>query len=295
MQGFRLTDRDIECFKEFFNYNALTATQLVNLEFFPNEKKARERLAMLHQGGYLDYCDKPYFGCGRPERLYYLKQRKANEILQLLGYPRDEACLTKPSAYSPLLLHQLAITDFVICVRQACKQCGNYEAKIIPEYKQLPGKVTKLKKSIAQSVVIEGVDTEIIPDGLICLNRKQETAKSLLFFEIYRGTQTLEGGKQNIRSKIEAYVAYWEQGLYKDFADLFSYDFKGFRVLLIVQPVSYLGNLKEICSHIAPAGLFWLALSEHISPDSFFKPIWHVSGETELKALARKEKNEKAA
>jgi len=288
MHGFRLTDRDITCFKELFNYKALTATQLVNLDLFPNEKKARERLIMLHQEGYLDYCDKPYFGRGRPEHVYYLKQRKANEILQLLGYPHDEACLMKPSAYSPLLLHQLAITDFVICVRQASKQCGNYEAKIIPEYKQLPGKVTKLKKSITQSVVIKGVDTEIIPDGLICLNRKQETAKSLLFFEIYRGTQTLEGGKPNIQSKIEAYVAYWEQGLYKDFADLFSYDFKGFRVLLIVQPVSYLENLKEICSQIAPAGLFWLALNEQISPVTFFKPIWYVSGEEGLKALVRK-------
>ena len=288
MQGFRLTDRDIACFKEFFNYNALTATQLVNLELFPNEKKARERLVMLHQEGYLDYCDKPYFGCGRPERLYYLKQRKANEVLQLLGYPRDEACLTKPSAYSSLLLHQLAITDFVICVRQACKQSGTYEARIIPEYKQLAGKVTKLKKSIAQSVVINGVDTEIIPDGLICFCRKQEAAKSLLFFEIYRGTQTLEGRKQNIRNKLEAYVAFWEQGLYKDYADLFSYDFKGFRVLLIVQPVSYLENLKKICSQIAPAGLFWLVLNEQISPNTFFEPIWHVSGEAELKALVRK-------
>lgn len=287
MQGFRLTDRDIACFKEFFNYNALTARQLANLELFPNEKKARERLLMLHQEEYLDYCDKPYFGRGRPEHLYYLKQRKANEILQLLGYSH-EACLTKPSAYSSLLLHQLAVTDFAICLRQACSQCGSYEAEIIPEYRQIAGKVAKLKKSIAQSVVVNGVDTEIIPDGLICFCRKQEAVKSLLFFEIYRGTQTLEGGKQNIRNKIEAYVAFWEQGLYKDFAGLFSYDFKGFRVLLIVQSVSYLENLKKICSQIAPAGLFWLALSEHISPDTFFKPIWHVSGETEFKALVRK-------
>ena len=289
MQGFRLTDRDIACFKELFNYNALTATQLVNLELFPNEKKARERLILLHQEGYLDYCDKPYFGRGRPEHVYYLKQRKVNEVLQLLGYSRDEVCLMKPSAYSPLLLHQLAITDFVICVRQACKQSGSYEVNIIPEYKQITGKVTKLKKSIAQSVVINGVDTEIIPDGLICLSRKQEVVKSLLYFEIYRGTQTLEGGKQNIRSKIEAYAAYWEQGQYKDFAGLFSYGFKGFRVLLVVQTVSYLENLKKICSQVAPAGLFWLTLNEQIRPDTFFKPIWHVSGEGMLRAIVKQE------
>lgn len=98
----------------------------------------------------------------------------------------------------------------------------------------------------------------------------------------------MEGGKQSIRNKIGAYVSFWEQGLYKDFADLFSYDFKGFRVLLIVQSASYLENLKKICSQIAPAGLFWLALREHIIPTTFFKPIWCVSGEAGLKALVRK-------
>lgn len=296
MQGFRLTDRDIACFKEFLNYHGLTAAQLVKLELFPNEKKARERLAVLHQEGYLDYCDKPYFGRGRPEHVYYLKKRKTREVLQLSGYSRAEYHSMKPSAYSPFLLHQLAITDFSICVRQACRKSGSYEAIIIPEYKQLYGKTFKLRKSIAQRVVVNGVDIELIPDGLICLSNKQQTAKSLFFLEIYRGTQGLDSEKKGIREKVEAYTAYWEQGLYKDFAEVFSYDFKGLRVLLVVEPVLYLEKLKEICSQIVPVGLFWLALSEHISPDSFFKPIWHVSGETELKALVRKAgNNEKTA
>lgn len=295
MQGFRLTDRDIDCFKEFLNYHGLTVAQLVKLELFPNEKKARERLAVLHVGGYLDYCDKPYFGRGRPEHVYYLKQRKIGEVLQLLGCSPAGYRLIKPSAYSPFLLHQLAITDFSICVRRACKQSGSYEATIIPEYKQLYKKTSELKKSIAQRVVVNGVDVELIPDGLICMCNKQQTAKSLFFLEIFRGSQTLEGEK-GVRDKIEAYSAYWEQGLYKDFTEIFSCDFKGFRVLLVVEPVSYLEKLNEICSQKAPAGLFWLALSEHISPDTFFKPIWHVSGETELKALVRKAgNNEKTA
>jgi len=293
MQGFRLTDRDLACFKELLNYQSLTAAQMVKLELFPNEKKARERLAVLHQEGYLDYCDKPYSGRGKPERLYYL--RKIREVLQLLGCRETDYHSIKPSAYSPFLIHQLAITDFSICVRQAFKESGSYEATIIPEYKQLYGKTNRLKKSIAQGVVVNGADVELIPDGLICISNKQQTTRSLFFFEIYRGTQALEGEK-GVRHKIEAYTSYWEQGLYKDFTEVFSYDFKGFRVLLVVEPVSYLERLKEICSNIAPAGLFWLALSEHISPDSFFMPIWHVPGETELKSLVKKAgNNEKTA
>jgi len=295
MQGFRLTERDISCFKELLTYHSLTATQLVKLELFPNEKKARERLALLHQEGYLDYRDKPYFGRGRPEHVYYLKQRKIKEVLQLSGCSETEYHSMKPSAYSPFLLHQLAITDFSICVRQACKQSGCYETRIIPEHKQLYGKSTKLKKSIAQQVVVNGVDVDLIPDGLICLSNKQQTTKSLFFLEIFRGSQTLEGEK-GVSDKIKSYAAYWEQGLYKDFTGIFSYDFKGFRVLLVIEPAPYLEKLKEICNQKAPAGLFWLALSEDIRPDTFFKPIWHVSGETQLKALVRKaETNEKTA
>ncbi len=285
----RLTERDLIVFKEFLNLGPLIAKHLVTLGIFPNQKKSRDRLRLLHQKGYVDCCSKPYFGRGRPEYVYYLNQRKANEILLLLDCSREDICIMKPSAYAPLLLHHLAINDFVICIRQACKHSGVYEASIIPEYKQLSSKVSKLKKSTAQSFIT----TELIPDGLICLSRKKDATKSLLFFEIYRATQTLEGGERSIRHKLEDYIAYRKQGLYSNFSDLFSHSFKGFRVLLVVYSVSYLEKLKNICNEIAPAGLFWLALNEDITPTTVFKPIWHVSGEEGLEAIVNlKERGE---
>lgn len=279
----KLTERDMMCFKEFTDLGVLTAKQLVN--HFPNEKKARDRLNVLHREGYIDHCPKPYYGAGRAEHVYYLNQKKVDEILELVGCSREDACIMKPSAYAPLLLHHLAINDLVICVKKACEQSGSYEAKIIPEYKQVYGKARKLKKSIAQSFIIKGMTTEIIPDGVICISRQKEIAKTLLFFEIYRGTQTLQGEKHSIQHKLEAYVAYWEQALYKYFSDLFSYSFKGFRVLLVIHSPAHLEKLKKICNQIAPPGLFWLALSKDITPKTVFKPIWHVPGENGIKAI----------
>lgn len=279
----RLTQRDLDCFKEFLDLGCLTAKQLVNLSLFPNEKKSRDRLRRLNQARYVEYCPKPYFGPGRPEYIYYLNEKKINEIISLLGCVRQDVYFTKPSAHSPILLHHLAITDFVICVRQACKQSGIYGAEIIPEYKQIAGRISKLKKTIAQRFIT----TEIIPDGLICLSRQKEDRKSLLFFEIYRGTQTIESGERSIRHKLEAYITYGKRELYTSLSDLFSYSFKGFRVLLVVYSVSYLEKLKKICSEIAPLDLFWLALNENITPATLFKPIWHVSGKEGLKALVK--------
>ena len=289
MRRFKLTKRDIMCFREFLDMGFLTAKQLVNLCVFPNEKKARDRLNLFHQAGYVNHCTKPYFGPGRAEYVYYLNQKKVDEILSLLGYSGEDVCLTKPSSYSPMLLHHLAITDFVICIKQACKQSGVYKAEIIPEYKHLHGRTRKLKKSISQGLTIEGMTTEIIPDGVICLSRQKDTAKTLLFFEIYRGTQTMQGGEHSIQHKLEAYVAYWEQDLYESFSDLFSYSFKGFRVLLIIHTVSHLEKMEKICQ-IAPTGLFWLALSKDIKPETVFEPIWCVPGEKEPKALVNLEK-----
>ena len=277
----RLTERDIAAFKELIYFGYLTAKQLVNAGLFPNEKKARDRLKLLHRAGYLEYCLKPYLGQGRSEHVYYLSPKRTGEVADLLGCVREEIHLVKP-VYSPILLHHLAINEFIICLRNACKRSGIYEASIIPEYRKLSGK-GKLKKATSQSVVVRGAEAELIPDGVACLSRSN--AKALLFFEIYRGTQALEGKERSIRNKLEAYAAYCDQKLYKTFSGLFSYSFAGFRVLMIVHSTSYLEKLKKVCSELGYIGLFWLALEEDISPETILKPIWQVPGEEMLKAI----------
>ena len=180
-----------------------------------------------------------------------------------------------------MLLHHLSITDFVICLRQACKLSGLYEAVIIPEYKKLSGR-GKLRKATSQALVFQGMSNEIIPDGTVCLSRNN--AKALLFFEIYRGTQSIEGGERSIQRKLEAYASYLDQGLYSNFSELFSYKFRGFRVLIVTSSESYLGRLKNICGKISPSNIFWFALDKDIA-SSVFGQIWHVAGENSLKAI----------
>lgn len=283
----RLTQRDLTCCKELLDLGCLTAKQLVALSLFPNEKKARDRLRLLNE--YIAYCSKPYLGPGRAEYVYYISPKRAGEILGLLGRSREDCTIVKPAAYSPMLLHHLAITDFVICLRQACKRSGLYEAVIIPEYKKISGK-GQLKKATSQTVILRGVANEIIPDGVACLCRNN--AKTLFFFEIYRGSQSLEGG---IQRKLETYATYLDQGLYSDFTELFSYRFSGFRVLLVASSESYLEGLKKICSQISPSNIFWIALDREIA-SSVFGKIWHVPGENSLKAIVNKGdgSNEKA-
>lgn len=285
MNGLRLTERDQMVFREFFEHGILTARQLTRLGYFPNEKKCRDRLHLLNKEGYVEFCQKPDFGRGRAEYVYSLRKRKIAEITQLSGCTSEEICSVKP-ADSPLLLHHLAIVDFAICVRQACKKSGIYEAGIIPEYKRWPGKQDKLRKSVGQSVAFKGTQFEIIPDGVICLTRIKDNTKALLFFEIYRGTQTLEGSKHSIQQKLEAYIAYLEQRSYERWARDLAYPFKGFRVLAVIHSVSALEKLKVLCQKMV-RGLFWLALVNEITPDTFFNPIWHVPGEEGLKALVK--------
>jgi len=288
MNRLKLTQRDLSCFKELLELGVLTAKQLVSLSLFPNEKKARDRLRILSQAGYISFYPKPSFAAGRAEYVYYLNKAKLNTVVQHLGSLEEKIYLIKPSAYAPLLLHHLAINDFVISIRQAARLSG-YEAKIIPEYKQLPDKSEKLKKSLSQTITVKGKTTEIIPDGVVCLSRQE--IKSLLFFEIYRGTQVLEGATHSIQNKLEAYVSYWQQGLYKRYADLFAYPFRGFRVLMVLPLLSSIEKLKRICQEFSPVGLLWFALQEDIKPDTIFKPIWHVTGEEGLKAIIKRSVN----
>ena len=95
----------------------------------------------------------------------------------------------------------------------------------------------------------------------------------------------MEGKERSIRNKLETYTAYCDQNLYKNFSELFSCSFAGFRVLMIVYSASYLEKLKKICSELGHTGLFWLTLEKDVSPNSILKPIWQVPGEEMLKAI----------
>lgn len=285
MNGFRFTERDKVVFREFFEHGFLTARQFVGLGHFPNEKKCRDRLRLLNKEGYIDFCEKPGFRQGRAEYVYYLNKRKLAEITQLSECASDEVCIAKPN-YSPMLLHHLAIIDFCICVRNACKETGEYETLLIPEYKRWKGKSDKLKKSTSQNIVFKGENLEVIPDAVMCLSRVKDKLRSLIFVEIYRGTQTIDGSRNSIRQKLEAYVAYWEQKTYERFSRILSYPFKGFRVMILVHSVSHFEKLKALCQKVAH-GLFWLALVDNITPNTFFGPVWCVSGEGEPKSLVK--------
>jgi len=274
----RITQRDLECCREFVNFGCLTAKQLVALSVFPNEKKARDRLRLLNLTGYIAYCTKPYLGPGRAEYVFYINPKKASEISGLLGM--EDRSMVKPTAYTPMLLHHLAITDFAISLRQACVRSGFYKVVVIPEYKKMFG-----QKKLKKATTFDGMSNEIIPDGVACLSRNN--VKTLLFFEIYRGLQSLEGGERSIQHKLELYAAYLDQGLYSSFSELFSYKFSGFRVLLVASSESYLEGLKRICSGIIPSNMFWIALDRDVASSAFGR-IWHVPGEDSLKAIVNK-------
>ncbi len=202
----RLSSRDQQVLRTL-QVSPHTTWQLARL-YFPNRKKASERLNRLYQNRYLRRLERPVLPInGRPEYIYFCSKRQLS-----------------PSYSS--VEHTLAIAEF-------------HTRFITWLYHQplLTGHF------LFQSEFLPLNDGSLIPDACFIVANME---RQLLFFlEIDRGTETLVGRFYSLQDKLHRYCDYFDSGLYAEDLSRFG-QFKGFRVAILTESLSRMQNLREL-------------------------------------------------
>jgi hypothetical protein len=269
----------------------MTREQVEALLFAPDHgqdhptktSKARKRLRLLYQHGYLERIPTPVGpGAWAWRPVYRLSRKGAELVASELGLPiaklpywgRGDDRDHRASAPKLLFLeHALKINQVRIAITIAATQAG-YEIEKWLDDGQLKSQEMKDYVSLTNGAG-GSVTMAVIPDAYFLLNLGQKRAH--FFLELDQATMSNPRWKTRIR----AYLAYVRSGKYQK-----RYQTTSLRVLTVTTTPKRLANLKATTVRAGGGEMFWFATWEQItSQDIFHGPIWLAGEDTPMRPL----------
>ena len=259
-----LTERDLGAVELVKDYGMLTTSQIQRL-LYPTLQKAQTRLLRLFKAGMVQrfaYPVLPWEG-GKGEYVYHLKSR--------------------PRTALSLLRHTLKLNDVRIAFELACrKKNGQVNlVEFIPEYKGVKGRRNDQKPVRATEDTVgvrNGTGGEIlIPDAVLCLENPATKKRALFFLEVDLGSEKLISttpGHYSLLKKIMLYKKYFNNRGYDRYAKTFDYDFKGFRVLTVMDSKTRISRLRTALAETRIQGFAWFTDTATIKGADVLGKIW---------------------
>lgn len=280
----RLTNRDSQIFHSLLTHRYLT-TALITMRFFSNRKRTSRRLKKLVDDGWL-VCfrvaaEGASFG---GELAFLLTSKSAAKVAIDLDVPMSSLkWRVTPPASHKYIDHFTALNRFRIVTELSAESNGlSYE--FLPEYSLIRSEHGAFSPAIKSSA--KGKAPSFVPDGVMCLSKRQGKGKKLLFFvEIDRGTEA----PSVVVSKVRSYCQYYDSGAYGKYDDVFSAKFQGFRLLLVCNDEEgqerLLAAIEE--ARVPDIGFVWLSHDAITGPDCLGEQVWRVPHEAKPKSILR--------
>lgn len=258
----KLTERDMQVPGLLEEYKLLTTSQVQQL-VYPTLQKAQTRLLRLFQAGEVKRFAYPVLlrEGGKGEYVYHLKRG--------------------PKTVLTAVQHMLGLNDLRIAFEQACGSSDGIKlVEFIPEYKGVRRLDGRPGRAVEDSVAVrEGVGTEgiLIPDAVICLGNTATGKQALFFLELDLGTEKLVSlgrGHYSLLKKMLLYREYLNTSGFERYNDMFKYEFKGFRVLTIMNNASRIRRLRAELTQRDIRKFVWFAVADKVTRDTILDKIW---------------------
>jgi len=266
-----LTERDLQVLEWLKKYKYLTTSQIQQL-LYPTLQKAQTRLLRLFKAGLVQRFAYPVImrEGGKGEYVYHLKSR--------------------PRTALSLLRHTLKLNDVRIAFELACRQGAGQVNLVgfIPEYIGVKGRRNDQKPVRATEDTVgvrHGTGGEIlIPDAVICLENPATKKRALFFLEVDLGSEKLISttpGHYSLLKKIMLYKKYLDNRGYDRYAKTFDYDFKGFRVLTVMDSETRISRLRTALAQTPIQGFAWFTDTATIKEADVLGKIWLMTDPTD--------------
>lgn len=291
-----LTARDRAILHHIHALRLLTREQVERLVFrpppgqdhFTKTSKARLRLKLLYQHGYVDRIPLPVGAGTWAWQPVYRLSRKGAEVVagdlkidpNVLAYwgRKDDRSQRHTRVSQLFLRHALAINDLRITVLLACDEAGFRIEKWLDDT-QL--KSQEMRDYVTVSDRGGSRKVAVIPDAYFLLHLGDRRAH--FFLELDRATMD----HSRWATRVKAYLAYVRSGKYTE-----RYQTRSLRILTVTTTEQRLFNLKETTHKAGGGEFFWFTTLDQVSPASvLYRPIWLLANDArgeESDARARK-------
>lgn len=265
-----LTARDLEVPELVQNYRYLTTSQIKTL-LYPSIQKTQTRMLKIYKSGLVKRFPFPILirEGGKGEYVYHLGK------LPRLSFSK--------------LVHTVRLNDIRIAFEKGCQNSGIIQlVEFIPEYKKMSirPKNNEHKGYDGSEDKEEAWDKlttkkHIIPDGVMCMENPSRQKRALFFIEVDLGSEKITTTKKDQYSLMKKMLVYREwlrEKNHSPYCKYFDYDFKGFRVLVIMNNQTRIRKLrKELCKNNIRKFIYITEQTE-IKSESILKHIWQIPG-----------------
>ena len=282
----QLTRRQLEYLRWIVQLQYMSASQIADYFFKSVVKSARmwavrRDLGKLEERKIIGSFDAPPTGKrGRPEKVYHVQKRAWKGLLPILGLADWEFTSSVPRS-SMFVRHHLAINDFLLKWSTACSE-QNLTSGFLAEFHMV-----KRDKRPENYITINcrhpynpGKRLRVTPDWVNTLENPRTGQAALFLGELDLGNEPLESSRRtesrtDIKTKLDAFREFLDEGAFGRFSGEFGHTFKGFRVLFVTtRPESILRQ----CDKQNTGSLVWVADKDEVTAETVLGPIWTVPG-----------------
>lgn len=282
----QFTQRQREYLGWMVRLQYMSASQIAD-SFFKNVAKSarmwavRRDLGKLEESKIVGSFDAPASGKrGRPEKVYHIQKRAWKDLLPILGLNDWEFTFSVPRS-SMFVRHHLLINSFLLAFSAACTE-QNLASNFLAEFHMV-----KRGKRPENYITINcrhpnnpSKRLRVTPDWVSTLENPRTRQAALFLGELDLGNEPLESSRRaesrtDIKTKLDAFREFLDEGAFGRFSDEFGHTFKGFRVLFVTtRPESILRQ----CEKQNTGGLIWVADKDEVTAENVLGPIWNVPG-----------------
>lgn len=282
MNNANLTERDKAILRHVYDFTRLLPAQIQGLVAFPSLKKAQRRLTCLVKKGLLvrERLGNP--GSGSRPFIYAIGKKGVGVVSEGRAFKPSHNKLRSRND-STMLEHLIRVNDFIVNLITSCKG-SQYACSYIPEYvgKEGIGKPDRYVSMKVPHPLHRDRELAFIPDIVVCLER--EGRKALFFVEIDLGTEPLEasyGSRRDFYLKLMAYSVCSRDRCFERWSREFSYDFSGFRLLVVTSSEERLANISKIVARddVGIDDMVLLSTVEKLENNSVLGGVWRMPGD----------------
>ena len=280
-QRHKVTERDMKVPGLLREYKMLTTSQIQRL-LYPTLQKAQIRLLRLHEDGLVKRFAYPVLlrEGGKGEYVYHLDGKKPK--ISLSG-----------------VQHTLTLNDVRIAFERGCEKQERIRLiAFIPEYEGRkatrdvkgkagndgrdgrPGRPWREVEDSVQSSARFGQKVTLIPDAVICLESATRRTRGLFFLEVDMGSEKLLSGttgNYSLLDKMLRYQDYKTSRGFERYKEMFGFDFKGFRVLTLMNNDNRIQRLRRELTKTGIERFIWFTENTKIDEKRVFDKIWYIT------------------
>ena len=263
-------------------YNFLTISQAARVAPHRHRVTIAKRLLTMQQMGYIDYFGDTRIGFERVPKVYYIKEKGYELLLDnqlepvMLGNFKKK---NSPS-WSPIFKHRLQLVDVFLSLEMSIKNYPDLElVKVFMDYNHTPEGKCETTDFVSNEQTPEN---KIVPDGAFVLRNDRKDTAALYFIELDKGTESIiskiaPNDRQNtIYAKMKKYDRYLTSGNFNQKYSPYG-DFPVFTLLFITTSPTRIENIrKKVLALPKNLHQYYLFGTYEEVKDDFFTESWKI-------------------